>query len=88
MPREVISDWAYSPVRLTYLPARQVIDAEQRAIDREAELLQASIQKRKVYGDEQESERIQRDAERRKDKLDALLADEGALIRQFHAQRQ
>ncbi len=57
------------------VPSRQVIDAEQQAIDREAELLQDSIRKRKVYGDQQESERIQQDAERKRRKLDQFYND-------------
>ena len=42
------------------VPGRQVIDAEKQAIDRESELLMAGIQKRKVYGDQQERERVGR----------------------------
>ena len=57
------------------VPSRQVIDAEQRAIDRETELLQESIRKRKVYGDAQEGERIQQEAEQRKRKLDDFYDD-------------
>ena len=57
------------------VPARQVIDAEQRAIDREAQLLQQSIRKRKVYGDQEESERIRREADQRKRKLEDFYKD-------------
>ena len=52
------------------VPARQVIDAEQRAIAREAQLLQEAITKRKVYGDPKESERIQQESEQRQRKLE------------------
>jgi ABC-type transport system involved in multi-copper enzyme maturation permease subunit len=57
------------------VPSRQVIDAEQQAIDREAQLLQDSIRERKVYGDQEESERIQQDAERKRRKLDQFYND-------------
>ncbi|MEE3264161.1 MAG: ABC transporter permease subunit [Candidatus Latescibacterota bacterium] len=57
------------------VPSRQDIDAEQQAIDREAQLLQESIRKRKVYGDQEESERIQQDAERKRRKLDQFYND-------------
>ncbi|MEC9380852.1 MAG: ABC transporter permease subunit [Candidatus Latescibacterota bacterium] len=57
------------------VPSRQVIDAEQQAIDREAQLLQESIRKRKVYGDQEESERIQQDAELKRRKLDQFYND-------------
>ena len=57
------------------VPSRQVIDAEQRAIDREAELLQEAIRKRKVYGDDEESGRIQQEAEERKAKLEGFYQD-------------
>lgn len=57
------------------MPSRQVIDAEQQAIDREAQMLQSAISKRKVYGDREESERIRQDAERRRRKLDQFYND-------------
>lgn len=57
------------------VPPRQVIDAEQRAIEREAQLLQESIRKRKVYGDAEETERIQQESEQRKRKLDTFYKD-------------
>jgi ABC-type transport system involved in multi-copper enzyme maturation permease subunit len=57
------------------VPARQVIDAEQRAIEREAELLQDAIRKRKVYGDPEQSERIQQESEQRQRKLEDFYED-------------
>ena len=57
------------------VPGRQVIEAEKQAIDREAELLYEGIRKRKVYGDQQETERIRQDAERRKHKLEEFYQD-------------
>ncbi|MBT3345816.1 MAG: ABC transporter permease subunit [Gemmatimonadetes bacterium] len=57
------------------VPSRQVIDAEQQAIDREAQLLQAAISKRKVYGDREESEKITQEAERKRRKLDQFYND-------------
>lgn len=57
------------------VPPRQVIDAEQRAIEREAQLLQEAIRKRKVYGDAKESERIQQESEQRKRKLEDFYKD-------------
>ncbi|MEE2659787.1 MAG: ABC transporter permease subunit [Candidatus Latescibacterota bacterium] len=55
--------------------SRQVIDAELRAIDREADLLHQAIRKRKVYGDEKESERIDKEAEHSKKKLEQFYED-------------
>jgi len=57
------------------VPARQVIDAEKQAIDRESQLLLEGIRKRKVYGDQNEAEKIQLDAERRKNKLEEFYQD-------------
>ena len=57
------------------VPSRQVIDAEQKAIEREAELLEEAIRKRKVYGDAQEGERIRQEAEQRKRKLEDFYQD-------------
>lgn len=57
------------------VPGRQVIEAEKQAIDREAQLLQESIGKRKVYGDQQESERIRQEADRRRRKLEEFYQD-------------
>jgi len=52
-----------------------VIDAEQRAIEREAQSLQESIRKRKVYGDAEESERIQQESDQRQRKLETFYKD-------------
>jgi ABC-type transport system involved in multi-copper enzyme maturation permease subunit len=57
------------------VPGRQVIEAEKQAIDRESQLLMAGIGKRKVYGDQQESERIQKDGEKKKRKLEEFYQD-------------
>lgn len=57
------------------MPGRQVIEAEKQAIDREAQLLFEGIRKRKVYGDQQETERIQQETERRKNKLEEFYND-------------
>jgi ABC-type transport system involved in multi-copper enzyme maturation permease subunit len=57
------------------VPPRQVIDAEQRAIEREAQSLQESIRKRKVYGDAEESERIQQESDQRQRKLETFYKD-------------
>jgi len=57
------------------VPARQVIDAEKQAIQREAQLLQQGISKRKVYGDPKESERIRNEAEQRERKLEDFYND-------------
>ena len=57
------------------VPSRQVIDAEQQAIDREAELLMGAITKSKVYGDPQQMERIREETEQRKRKLDGFYKD-------------
>jgi ABC-type transport system involved in multi-copper enzyme maturation permease subunit len=57
------------------VPSRQVIDAEQQAIDREAELLMGAIRKSKVYGDRQQMERIREETEQRKRKLDGFYKD-------------
>lgn len=57
------------------VPSRQVIESEKAAIAREADLLVAGISKRKVYGDEQESERIRRDAEGKMRKLDQFYSE-------------
>lgn len=67
----VVPNLAPVVARLTApVPARQVIDAEKRAIEREAQLLQEAIRKRKVYGDQEESERIQQEAQQRQRKLE------------------
>lgn len=67
----VVPNLAPVVARLTApVPARQVIDAEKRAIEREAQLLQDAIRKRKVYGDQEESERIQQESEQRQRKLE------------------
>ena len=72
----VVPNMAPVVARLTApVPARQVIDAEQRAIEREAQLLQEAIRKRKVYGDAKESERIQQESEQRKRKLEDFYKD-------------
>ena len=60
---------------LAPVPGRQVIDAEKQAIEREAELLLDGIRKRKVYGDQNESERIRQESERRKNKLEEFFRD-------------
>ncbi len=57
------------------VPSRQVIDTEQRAIDRESELLREAISKRKVYGDQEEGQRIQQEADQRKRKLEDFYQD-------------
>ena len=57
------------------VPARQVIEAEKQAIDREAQLLLEGIGKRKVYGDAKESERIRDEAEHRQEKLEDFYSD-------------
>ena len=57
------------------VPSRQVIDGEKQAIDREAQLLLEGIRKRKVYGDQAETERIQGDADKRKNKLEEFYQD-------------
>jgi ABC-type transport system involved in multi-copper enzyme maturation permease subunit len=60
---------------LTPVPSQQVIDAEKQAIERESQVLLESIQKRKVYGDRDEFERIREDAEKRQNKLDKFFRD-------------
>ncbi|MFC1526165.1 ABC transporter permease subunit [Candidatus Latescibacterota bacterium] len=57
------------------VPSRQVIDAEKQAIDRESQLLLEGINKRKVYGDQEESEQIRQDADSRKGKLEEFYRD-------------
>jgi ABC-type transport system involved in multi-copper enzyme maturation permease subunit len=52
------------------VPSRQIIESEKAAIDREADLLLKGIQKRKVYGDEKEGERIRRAAKEKMRKLE------------------
>ena len=52
------------------VPSRQIIESEKAAIDREANLLLKGIQKRKVYGDEKEGERIRRAAKEKMRKLE------------------
>ena len=59
----------------TPVPGRQVIEGEKQAIERESQLLLEGIRKRKVYGDEKESEQIQQDAESRKHKLEEFFQD-------------
>jgi ABC-type transport system involved in multi-copper enzyme maturation permease subunit len=72
----VVPNLAPIVARLTSpVPPRQVIDAEQRAIEREAQLLQEAIRKRKVYGDADESERIQQESDQRQRKLEAFYKD-------------
>ena len=61
---------------LSPVPSQKVITAEKQAIDRESELLLEGIQKRKVYGDDNETERIRQDAEKRKNKLDKFSRNE------------
>jgi len=57
------------------VPDRRVIDAEKQAIDRESRLLHEAISKRKVYGDQAEGERIQKEAKERQDKLEEFFRD-------------
>ena len=57
------------------VPSRQVIDGEKQAIERESQLLQQSIAKRKVYGDQDESQRIQREADEQRDDLEEFYRD-------------
>ncbi len=57
------------------VPGRQVIEAEKQAIDREVQLLMAGIGKRKVYGDQKESESIRQDGESKKRKLEEFYQD-------------
>jgi ABC-type transport system involved in multi-copper enzyme maturation permease subunit len=57
------------------VPAAQVISAEKQAIDREAQAQIAGISKRKVYGDREETERLQREAQAEKAKLDKFARD-------------
>lgn len=60
---------------LAQVPGRQVIEAEKQAIEREGNLLNQAISKRKVYGDQQEGERIQQETTRRQQKLEAFYQD-------------
>ncbi|MEW6752360.1 MAG: ABC transporter permease subunit [Candidatus Latescibacterota bacterium] len=60
---------------LAPVPGRQVIEAEKQAIGREGNLLQEAIRKRKVYGDQQEAEKIQQETERRQQKLEAFYQE-------------
>lgn len=57
------------------VPSRQVIESEKASIDREAQLLLNGIQKRKVYGDEKEVERIRRDVAGKMRKLEQFYVE-------------
>jgi len=57
------------------VPSRQVIESEKASIDREAQLLLNGIQKRKVYGDEKEVERIRSDVAGKMRKLEQFYVE-------------
>ena len=57
------------------VPSRQVIDGEKQAIDRETNLLIEGINKRRVYGDQAEMERLRKEADKRKNKLEKFYQD-------------
>lgn len=57
------------------VPSEQVIAAEKEAIDRETRVHIEGIAKRKVYGDREETQRLQRQAEEEKAKLDRFARD-------------
>ncbi len=57
------------------VPSRQVIESEKASIDREAQLLLNGIQKRKVYGDEKEVERIRSEVAGKMRKLEQFYVE-------------
>ena len=57
------------------VPDLRVIDAEKQAIDRETQLLMEAISKRKVYGDQEEGERLRQESDERKGKLEEFYRD-------------